>query len=218
MMALTTASIQAAITTIGNKLEVQHEVLTQLDGTMGDGDLGITLLKAFRELQQAAPNLSDDVGQAFAACAKSVAAVSSSSFGTLLATALISAAKSQQGIHQVAWSEVPAMLRAAGEAMSKRGRGNLGDKTVLDTIQASACAAEGLQDQNEILLAMLHATQLTIDEYRDKPSKLGRARIFGDRTIGLDDPGMMAFLIMLEALMENTAGNAGESTLGSRPA
>ena len=39
-----------------------------------------------------------------------------------------------------------------------------------------------------------------MDEFRDKPNRIGRARIFGERTIGMDDPGMVAFKIMVDAL------------------
>ena len=39
-----------------------------------------------------------------------------------------------------------------------------------------------------------------MDEFRDKPNKIGRARIFGERTIGMDDPGMVAFQVMLGAV------------------
>jgi hypothetical protein len=77
---------------------------------------------------------------------------------------------------------------------------------VLDPIAAAAAASDGLTGAIDILAAMREATRQTIDQFRDRPNKLGRARIFGDRTIGLDDPGMRAFLMMLEGLAEGAAG------------
>jgi phosphoenolpyruvate---glycerone phosphotransferase subunit DhaL len=35
---------------------------------------------------------------------------------------------------------------------------------------------------------------------RGQQAKIGRARIFGERSAGLDDPGMLAFREMLRAL------------------
>ncbi len=32
-----------------------------------------------------------------------------------------------------------------------------------------------------------------LDKFRDQPSKIGRARLAGERSIGRDDPGMFAF-------------------------
>lgn len=201
-MSFTTSSLQAGIAAIRHKLEAEHGRLTELDGKVGDGDLGITLLKAFRRLDEEAPNLPNDLGQALAACAKAISSVSSSSFGTLLTTAVLSAAKELKGLDAASWGQLPGLLQAAGEAMAKRGKGNLGDKTVLDPIAASASAAAGFEDPGAILSAMRHATRETLTEFRDKPNKLGRARIFGDRTIGIDDPGMVAFLVMLDGLAE----------------
>ena len=40
----------------------------------------------------------------------------------------------------------------------------------------------------------------SLDAFRDKPNRMGRARMFADKTIGLDDPGMVALLRMVEAL------------------
>ena len=40
----------------------------------------------------------------------------------------------------------------------------------------------------------------TMDQFRNRQSQIGRARIFGEKSIGLDDPGMLAFKRMFESL------------------
>ena len=44
------------------------------------------------------------------------------------------------------------------------------------------------------------AIEATLDRMRSMPAKIGRARIFGERSVGLDDPGMRAFKEVLRAL------------------
>jgi len=44
------------------------------------------------------------------------------------------------------------------------------------------------------------AVDETLTRFRDQQSKIGRARIFSDRSAGLDDPGMVAFRVMVGAL------------------
>ena len=39
-----------------------------------------------------------------------------------------------------------------------------------------------------------------LDAFRDRPNRVGRARMFADKTIGLDDPGMVALQRMVESL------------------
>lgn len=87
--------------------------------------------------------------------------------------------------------------------MTARGKASLGDKTVLDVLDAAAHATEGLNDPAAILQAALSATQATMDRLRSQPARIGRARIFGDRSVGLDDPGMAAFHVMLQALADS---------------
>lgn len=40
----------------------------------------------------------------------------------------------------------------------------------------------------------------TLTEFRQKPNLLGRARMFPEKSIGLDDPGMLAIKVIVEAI------------------
>lgn len=199
-MALTTASMQHAIASIRAKLDTEHEGLTELDGRIGDGDLGITLLKAFRELERLSPDLPADVGMALMQCAAAVTKVSSSSFGTLLATSLMTTAKATKGRSEVPWTELPGFMERAVEAMAVRGKSSLGDKTVLDGLWQAAKSSEGKDDPGAILTAARAGIDEAMHAFRDKPNKIGRARIFAERTVGMDDPGMVALKVMAAGL------------------
>ncbi|SDX05096.1 dihydroxyacetone kinase subunit L [Roseicitreum antarcticum] len=199
-MGLTTPALRHGIAVIRTHLEGQHAALSELDGQVGDGDLGITLIKAFRELDGIAPDLPEDLGQAFMMMASAVSKVSSSSFGTLLATSLMSAAKATRGETALDWATVPTLMDAACAAMSARGKAQLGDKTVLDALDAAAREATKASDPDAMAIAAVKGINAALDTFRDQPAKVGRARIFGDRTIGLDDPGMVALREMAHAL------------------
>lgn len=199
-MGMTVASLRTAIKRNLAAMEVESEHLTSIDGQIGDGDLGITLLKAFRELDKIRETLPDDVGMALMQSASSVSRVSSSSFGTLFATCLMTVAKQTKGSPDVAWSEVPGFLDKCVEAMMARGKASLGDKTVMDAVSRAAKVAAGADDPVALLDAAQRGVDEAILEFRDKPNKIGRARIFAERTIGMDDPGMVAFKVMVRAL------------------
>jgi dihydroxyacetone kinase-like protein len=199
-MGLTVASLRHAIAHNLAALESEAEHLTALDGQIGDGDLGITLLKAFRELDKIKDTLPDDLGMALMQCAQAVSRVSSSSFGTLFATCLMTVAKQTKGHTEVAWAEVPAYLDRCVEAMIARGKANLGDKTVMDAVSGGARTAMGKDEPGALLEAVRQGVDAALGEFRDRPNKIGRARIFAERTIGMDDPGMVAFKVMVGAL------------------
>ncbi len=200
MAGMTRASLDHAISAVLATLETEHEGLTALDGKLGDGDLGITLLKAFRQLDTIRPDLPEDLGQAFMQCAQGVMKVSSSSFGTLLATGLMTAAKTGKGWTELDWAEVPDLLHRVVEALAARGRSALGQKTVLDALDAAATAAEGKDSPRPMLQAAREGIDSALDTYRDKPNQIGRARVYAERSVGMDDPGMVALKVMAGAL------------------
>ena len=96
---------------------------------------------------------------AFLAAAKAFQRVSSSSYGTLTATALMAAAKKTKGRTDIPWSEVPALVAAARDAMIERGKGALGDKSVLDILDAVAKAIDGMDDPRAMAAAATAAAE-----------------------------------------------------------
>ncbi len=197
---LTTAVLGAGFSRIAEKMEVCAEELNTIDGELGDGDLGVTMQRGFRGVVEDLPGLPEDVGMALLKCAQALVRLSASSYGTLLATGLMSAAKATKGRSEVPWSEMSALFGGALEAMMRRGKGQLGEKTVLDALEAARRATEGLDDPEAILAATDEAVAGALESYRDRLSRQDRARIWGEKSIGRDDPGMVAFKRMIESL------------------
>ena len=112
----------------------------------------------------------------------------------------MTASKHTAGKSELAWKDLPDLLQAVLEAMAARGGATLGDKTVLDTLAAAQMSIRRLNEPQAQLQAALIAVDAVIDEFRQKPNRIGRARMFAERSIGLDDPGMIAFRHMLQSL------------------
>ena len=199
--ALTTAVLCDSIKRIVAKLEMCADELNSLDALLGDGDLGVTMLRGGRSVLAELPYLPDDLGMALLKCAQALTRLSGSTYGTLLATGLMSAAKATKGRREVPWSEISSLLANAISAMSQRSGGKLGDKTVLDALESVRAATDGLQDPATLVAAADQAVAAALDRFRNQPSGQGRARIFGDKSVGKDDPGMVAFKRITEALV-----------------
>lgn len=197
---ITTESLKNTIAAIHKNIDVVGAELNELDGKLGDGDLGVTLINGFNNMQSTADTLPADVGMALFECAKAVTKVSGSSFGTLMATSMMAAGKLVKGQESVEVTEIPKLLQAALDAMMSRGGASLGDKTVLDSISAMILAMGEAQANDTMLDAGIQAADEALAEFNGKINKIGRARIFGERTIGMDDPGMVAIVRMLGCL------------------
>jgi dihydroxyacetone kinase-like protein len=194
---ITAKDIHAVLSRIAAAIQEGAAELNAADGALGDGDLGITVSRGFAEA--AAASLPDDLGMAFMECAKAMQRVSSSSYGTLLATAAMSAAKATKGQTSLDAVEVPTLIEGALAAMMARGKGSLGDKTVLDILDAMAKAMRDVP-ANELYQRGLSAARATLEDFKARPNKLGRARMFGEGSIGLYDPGQLALVRIVEAM------------------
>ncbi len=174
--------------------------LNALDGRLGDGDLGVTLEKCARNIMDAIPSMNDNLSDNFKAAALACAKASGSSFGTLLAQGLLVAARDTREQDSLARADLAKLLSDSVQALSARGGAVLGDKTVLDVMDATASALQGASDGDDLRAVAVEAVTQTISTFRDKPNKIGRARMFAERSIGMDDPGMIAFLRIVEAV------------------
>ena len=177
-----------------------EQELNDADAKLGDGDTGGMLARVINAIDGAAIASQDDVGACFSAYARAATTATGSSLGTLFATALMTFARETKGKPAVPVVELGRLLGLARDAMMARGGANLGDKTVLDAIDAAAQALEGVSDPAEAKAKAVKAAAGVLTEFRGKPNKIGRARMFADQTIGLDDPGMLAFAKLCEAI------------------
>lgn len=199
-MPLTRAELVDGLARIADHMETVADELNTLDGQLGDGDLGITMVRGGREVKTILAELPPEIGEALMKVAQAFTRVSGSSYGTLVASGLMAAAKLTRGRSEVPWNEMSSLIAAALDQMRTRGKASLGDKTVLDTLNAAAEATAGLDDPTAIVAAARKAVTETMATCRTWPAKIGRARIFAEKSIGLDDPGQLAFLRVLDGL------------------
>ena len=184
-----------------------EEQLTALDQAMGDGDLGITLSKIGAALLAFAGGtpVEGDLGKWLGKAGMAANKAGSSSFGTLLATALMRGGKVIAGKSELSAQDVAAMFTAADAGVQERGKAQPGDKTVIDALHPAAeafavaiGAGESLRSAGSAALAAAEAGRDSVTPLR---SKIGRAGWVGERTAGQVDPGCEAFVIILRAVV-----------------
>jgi dihydroxyacetone kinase-like protein len=212
-MGLTTKVLMEALGSIVPEIEAAADELNALDARVGDGDLGITLTSCARRVSEVASELPEDVGLALMKIAEAIMKVSGASFATLLAGGLMGAAKMARGRAEISWEETSDLLGAAAQAMLLRGKSKLGDKTIVDAVDATREATKGLSHPVAIVEAAQKAVDEVMEHLRNQPIKAGRARIWGEKSIGLDDPGTVAFRRILDGLSPKKESHAEDSRI-----
>ncbi|MDL2401867.1 DAK2 domain-containing protein [Rhizobium mayense] len=199
-MELTVAQIVAGVRRAADSLKVLEQELNAADAKLGDGDTGSMLARVIGAMATSDVAASVSVSEAFGKLARAAVSATGSSLGTLLATALLTMSKQTKSAVQVEWRSLPVLLAAALEAMIARGGAALGDKTVLDALEAITSAMAVAPDAQSAALAARQAAFAALDAFRDRPCRMGRAKFFAERSIGLDDPGMLAIARLVDAL------------------
>ena len=195
------AGLKAALQRWADAMQASAPELNELDGRLGDGDLGATLEKCAANVRAALRGMPDAPDAVFKLCALACAKASGSSFGTLLAQAFLVAARRIAGRAAIPAREFAPLLQDVIAALSARGGASPGDKTMLDSLAAIAQALAGAPDDADHAALARDAAQRALDDFRDRPNRIGRARMFGDRSVGLDDPGMVAVLRMSQSFL-----------------
>ena len=193
---ISVADLRAAALRLRDAMEADADLLNTADGALGDGDLGVTMRRGSRAVAEKADELPADFGMALMAAAQAFTKVSASSYGTLLATGLMAAAKETKGRETIEPAEVSGLIAAARDKMMARGKAELGGKTVLDSLDAMARALANSPTGETARQAAEEAQAA----FRDKPATVGRARIFAEKSVGMDDPGMLAMTRIVAAV------------------
>jgi dihydroxyacetone kinase-like protein len=180
-----------------------EDELRDLDSAIGDGDLGITVSRGAQAARQSIAALPPEStpSEIIRAVGSAIASANPSSFAALVATSLLAASRSVTGKDSLNSADVVTMAQQAPPAIAKRGKSEVGDKTVLDALVPSVAALEA-NPSDAALEAMIAAARKGIADTTGGVSRKGRAAWLGERTMGHPDPGATAYLRFLEALQQ----------------
>lgn len=188
------------------RMEENRDRLIEMDSIMGDGDLGLTMAKAFVAADdQLATSTETDVGTIFALAGMAMAKAAPSTMGTLVATGFMRGGKALKGKSQLAAADVAAFFRAFAEGIVERGRTQPGNKTILDVMDPVALALEQAAAGGAALGSLPETARVAAAEGWEAAkmmmSQHGKAAIYREQTVGKPDPGATAGVLIVEGFV-----------------
>lgn len=182
--------------------------LRDLDAALGDGDLGVTIelgsnaMSAYLYVQDEV-----DIGRMLAKMGMDINKVNPSTFGTLLASAFIGAGKATQGKNALIAIDLLTMGYGAVDAIKKRGKAEVGDKTMLDAlVPAVEAYKEILSQNNDVIFALQKAAAASeegMNATATMKAKYGRVSWRPDGGMGLKDGGATALYFLISSFTTN---------------
>ncbi|MGQ9371628.1 DAK2 domain-containing protein [Azospirillum sp. ST 5-10] len=199
---LTSSTLARALAGMNARAAEVRDRLNAADSRLGDGDTGMTVARIVEAMHAAVAEPPADVGLVLAACSRACSQASGSSLASVVAIGLMAAAKAARGREAVDRPGVAQLLQAAVEAIAARSGAAPGDKSVLDSVVAVQAALASEAGAGAPLAVAAAAAGSALDAFRDRESRLGRARVYGAKSVGHDDPGMLAACLLLAAAQE----------------
>jgi dihydroxyacetone kinase-like protein len=207
MVELLSHSLSRMFHNISDSIEDAKDQLSALDGAVGDGDHGVTMSLGFqavkaelsrRNVDAMAPaDLMNTAAMAFLNSA-------GASTGPLYATGLLRAGQALAGATETTPEAQAALLKGIVEGVRERGKGQRGDKTMLDAlIPAAEGAANALRksaSMEEMWREIVAAAEAGAASTRSMVAVRGRAARLGERALGHVDPGAASVVVILKAM------------------
>ena len=180
-----------------------HEELTELDALTGDGDMGVTAQLICKAIEKCTVSSETDIGKLLMTCGTEINRESPSTFGTLLASAFVEAGKTVAGRTEVRIVDIPAVGRSAVDGMRRRGKSNIGEKTMLDCIVPALDSLErALSESVNYVTAIQFAVEAAKKGAKNTINMAaihGRASYRQDHGVGVRDPGAVAISYMIQS-------------------
>ena len=215
MNEFTTRDVLALFERITAAIQADKDRLCRLDGVIGDADHGVTMSIGFLAVQEALRSLdaaTTDPATVFNSAAKSFLNAVGASSGPLYATAFMRAGALAKGKTTLDRDTVVGMVAAIAKGIQDRGKGERGDKTMLDAWLPAAEAAEQARAEDKDLKVCLEqavaAGAAGAEATKNMVASKGRASRLGERAIGHMDPGAASAVILLTAFAETASASA----------
>ena len=190
--------------------ENQRDFLIDLDGKVGDSDLGITMNKAFAAAAASvSANASDPIGKTLQLAGMAIAKAAPSTMGTLTATGFMRGGKAVGDCTTLATAELATFWRAYHDGIVERGKAKPGDKTLVDVLGPIVASLEASASGNVALPAALRlatdAAAAALEATKTMVAQHGKAACFQEKSLGLQDAGATVGYLIIDTMRAHVA-------------
>lgn len=176
-----------------DELRSHKEELSEIDAKFGDADHGYTMAKIADEMAKAINENPGDLKTLLDDCAMSIITINGGSAVPLWNIWMDALKEKANESVEMEDKDVQEMFRYALEELSDFSGAKVGDKTMMDAmIPATEAIVNATGDINDIFKAGAKAASDGAEATKNMKSKFGRAKMFGDKTLGTPDCGALS--------------------------
>lgn len=176
--------------------------LTEIDSRFGDADHGLTMTKIANAVSDAVERSEGGIQSMLDDAAMAVMTLNGGSAVPLWNTWLDGMQEEAPEGGNIDVPGLQAVFAKALEELDDMSGAKVGDKTMMDALipASEAIAAYGGNDENELFTLAARAAAEGAEASRGFVSKFGRAKSYGEKTIGTPDAGAMSMSYFFQGL------------------
>jgi dihydroxyacetone kinase-like protein len=204
---VTAPQLESWLRRFGDLVAEHRDELTDLDSAIGDADHGINMdrgMQAVRaKLDAGAPPAADEL---FKLVGMTLVSSVGGASGPLYGTFFLRFGTACGSRDAVSMDDLVKAFRSGIEGLVARGRPELGDKTMFDSLHPAlealdAAVAAGAPTGDAFATAW-HAAVRGRDDTIPMVARKGRASYLGERSVGHQDPGATSSGLLVRTLAE----------------
>lgn len=185
-----------------NEVKAAEDELTLIDSRFGDADHGLTMKKIADAIEEAASESPDEVKALFDAVAEKVGLLNGGSAVPLWNSWLQGVADAAPKKDEASLEELKAMFANGMEEFDFMSGAKVGDKTIMDALKPASDALEAAEDEKSFFAKAAEAAAKGAEETKNFTARFGRAKSYGEKTLGTADAGALSMALFFKGLAE----------------
>ena len=179
-----------------------EQELTEIDSRFGDADHGLTMSKIAKAISAAAGESEGGIQAMLEDAAMAVMVLNGGSAVPLWNTWLDGLQEEAPEGNEIDTAGIQAIFAKALKALSDMSGAKVGDKTMMDALipASQAIAAYSGSDEAGLFDAAAQAALQGAEASKQFVSKFGRAKSYGEQTIGTPDAGAASMAYFFQGL------------------
>ena len=186
-------------------------MLSDLDSAIGDGDHGENMNRGFKAVEKKLEGSTPaDLASLFKLVGMTLLSSVGGAAGPLYGGFFLALSKACTGKEKLTKQELGEVLSEGLADIQKRGKAQLGDKTMVDALTPALDAYRATPDGDvtSSLSAAGKQAHMSAKATTPRQARKGRASYLGERSIGHLDPGATSSWLLLQALASACERNA----------
>lgn len=202
---MTKAEFAARLKNACASVAAAEKELTEIDSRFGDADHGLTMSKIAKAISDAVEQSEGGIKSMLDDAAMAVMTLNGGSAVPLWNTWLDGMQEAAPEREEIDTAELQAVFANALDELNDMSGAKVGDKTMMDALipASEAIAAYCGSDEDELFASAAKAAAEGAEASKQFVSKFGRAKSYGEKTIGTPDAGAMSMSYFFQGLAQS---------------